>query len=333
LPGIGVGVIGLGRNGSAFLPIYARHPVAELVGVSDLSTGKLRRAQSEFDLSVASTDYSELLERDDIHLISIHTPDHLHKQPFVDALRAGKHVFVEKPMANSIPDLLEMTEAARRSGAKVLVGQILRFNPMFRRIKEMVSAGDLGDIFYAAGDYIHDLRYQANQNDDVAGTNWYLEVECPIVGGSVHPVDLLRWYAGDIVEAHAFGSRLVFPEMKEDAGIIATFRFASGAIGKSAALYAPRTHMPKAYNLTLYGTKGTIIGDSICMEGESEFRPLDVPCPPGHPYDPEVDHMLDCIINDWPTICDAFDGARSAAAVLAARESLLTGVPVKVPNV
>ena len=330
---IGVGVIGLGRNGSSFLPIYAKHPDAELIGISDLIPENLARLKSEFDVPVATMDYRDILERDDIHAISIHTPDHLHKQPFVDALRAGKHVLVEKPMANSIPDLLEMTAAARASDRKTLVGQIMRFNPLFQRIKAMIANGDLGEIFYAEGDYIHDLRYQAGQVDPLTGTNWYLEQECPIVGGSVHPVDLLRWFVGDIVEAYAFGSRAEFAEMKEDASIVATFRFANGAIGKSTALYAPRTHMPKAYNLALYGTKGTILRDTICMEGESDFRPIDVVCPPGHPYDPEVAHFIKCIINDEPTLCNAFDGARSAMAVLAARESLHTGKPVVVCEV
>ena len=330
---IGVGIIGLGRNGGCFVPIYKRHPDANLVGICDLSPEKLERFQAEFEVPFASADYSSLLERDDIQLISIHTPDHLHKQPFVDALGSGKHVFVEKPMANSVPDLLEMTAAARASDRKVLVGQVLRFHPLFRRIKEMVSAGMLGEIVYAEGDYLHDLRYQAAQHDEVTGTNWYLERESPIVGGGVHPVDLLRWFLGEIVEAHAFSTRLVFPEMREDAGVVATFRFGGGALGKCTALYAPRCPMPKAYNLALYGTKGTIIGDTICLASDSEFQPLDVTCPPGHPYDPEVDHLLRSIINDEPTLCDAADGARSAAAVLAARESLRTGGPVQVPVV
>ena len=330
---VGIGVIGLGRNGSSFLPIYKKHPNAELVGISDLNPENLARLGSEFEVPVASTDYHDLLKRDDIQVISIHTPDHLHTQPFVDALKSGKHVFVEKPMANSIPDLREMVGAARSSDRKTLVGQILRFNPLFQRIKEMIANGDLGEIFYAEGDYIHDLRYQTRQTDPLTGGNRYLEAECPIVGGSVHPVDLLRWFVGDIVEAYAFGSRLEFTEMEEDASIVATFRFAGGAIGKSTALYAPRSHMPKAYNLALYGTRGTIIRDTICMEGEADFHPIDAVCPPGHPYDPEVDHFINCIIRDEPTLCDALDGARSAMAVLSARESLLTGAPVRVPDV
>ena len=198
---VGIGVIGLGRNGSSFLPIYKKHPNAELVGISDLNPENLARLGSEFEVPVASTDYHDLLKRDDIQVISIHTPDHLHTQPFVDALKSGKHVFVEKPMANSIPDLREMVGAARSSDRKTLVGQILRFNPLFQRIKEMIANGDLGEIFYAEGDYIHDLRYQTRQTDPLTGGNRYLEAECPIVGGSVHPVDLLRWFVGDIVEA------------------------------------------------------------------------------------------------------------------------------------
>ena len=143
---VGIGVIGLGRNGGSFLPIYKKHPNAELVGISDLNPENLARLGSEFDVPVASTDYRDLLKRDDIQAISIHTPDHLHRQPFVDALRAGKHVFVEKPMAHTIWEAHQLARVARTKKLATQMGNQGHAGEGIRLLKEWYQAGVLGEV-------------------------------------------------------------------------------------------------------------------------------------------------------------------------------------------
>src|SRR5207302_2093394 len=119
---------------------------------------------------------------DEIDAISIHTPDHLHAEPFVRALEAGKHVLVEKPMANDLPALERMVEAARRHpGRKVMVAQVLRFLPHAQRCFELVRGGEIGELVYMEGDYLHDLRVQGapDRFNPAIGMNWYLEREHP----------------------------------------------------------------------------------------------------------------------------------------------------------
>ena len=79
---------------------------------------------------------------------------------------------------------------------KIAVGYILRFNPVYRGDPRALRSGQLGQIYYLEGDYIHNLLYQAKQTDTRTGVNWYLEYERPIVGGGSHPLDLLRWFSG-----------------------------------------------------------------------------------------------------------------------------------------
>jgi predicted dehydrogenase len=91
-------------------------------------------------------DYRELLERADIDAVVIGTPDHWHCRQMVDAVKAGKHVYVEKPVANSIEECQVMLEAATASGKVVQTGQWQRSGPHYRRARDIVRSGVLGDI-------------------------------------------------------------------------------------------------------------------------------------------------------------------------------------------
>ena len=89
-------------------------------------------------------DVAMLLQDDGVDLVSIHAPDGLHARFALAALDAGKHVFVEKPMATSIEDCLQVVERADRASTRMAVGHVLRTRPYFRMVKEMVDAGELG---------------------------------------------------------------------------------------------------------------------------------------------------------------------------------------------
>lgn len=331
-----VGFIGLGGNGMSHLASHQQCPLSEVVAVCDYSPDKTAAAGERYRVPHRYHDYS-ILERDDIDAISIHTPDHLHAEPFVRALDAGKHVFVEKPMGNSLQDLDRMTEAARRHpNLKTMVGHILRFNRVFAEVKRLVEEGVLGELFYMECDYIHNLKGQGDPsrfNPDI-GMNWYLEEEIPMVGGGGHPFDLLKWYADEpVVEVTGYSNRKAFPAMINDDCQVCLFRFESGTIAKVAATYG--CIAPYAYlnNLTVYGTKGTVNRDKICLEGQpEEYRDLGVVPPPGHPYEPEIENFLTAILEDKPTLIDAFDGASSAAAVIVGAQAAARGTPLPVPR-
>lgn len=330
-----MGFIGLGHNGMAHVAAHKLCPLSEVVAVCDYSEEKTKLASEKFGIPNRYHDYS-MLERDDIDAVSIHTPDHLHAEPFVRALEAGKHVFVEKPMGNSLEDLERMVDAAQRHPKqKTMVGHILRFNPMFAHVKKLVTDGVLGELFYMECDYVHNLRSQGDpaRFSPEIKMNWYLDKEIPMVGGGGHPFDLLRWYASEpVVEVTGYSNRKAFPAMVNDDCQICLFRFASGTIAKVAATYG--CVAPYAYlnNLTVYGTRGTVNRDKICLdEGKEEYRDLGVSPIAGHPYDPEVMDFLSAILEDRPTLIDAYDGANSAAAVIVGAQAAAEGRPMKVP--
>ncbi len=331
-----VGLVGCGGNGQSFMKNYQDCPTSELVAICDLLPERLKAAGDRLKVAKRYATVDQMLAGEDLDCVSIHTSDPFHCEPFVKAMDAGKHVFVEKPFGNSVSDVETMVAAARRSDCKTMVGQILRFNPFFAKVKELADSGALGQIFYLEADYIHNLFVQAapERFNPAIGMNWYLEKEIPIVGGGVHEFDLLRWFSkSNAVEVMGFGNSIAFPAMKNPDCQAAVFKMDTGAVAKVTALYGPVGPRPDFRNLEVYGTKGTVRAGKLYLGSghDASAQDLSKLCIAAHPYNPEVEHFMDCILNDKPTLVDAFDGANSAIGVLMAAEAIRSGKIQEVP--
>ncbi len=333
-----VGVVGLGGNGRSFVRGYAAGDLCDLVAVCDLNPERVDAAVAEVDGGPAKyTDLDAMLDSAGLDALSVHTPDHLHADPFIAGLQAGCHVLVEKPMGNTMDDIERMTAAARASDRKTLVGHILRFDPVCSEVHRRCAAGELGEVFYLEADYFHGLQRQAapeRTNPFIGGINWWLEHEKVIVGGGAHQFDLLRWYAGSYaVEVTGFGNSIAFPEMKHPDCMCAVFKLASGAVAKVGAAYGVVGPRPESNNLEVYGTEGTIRGGQLITGDHDNPTVEDLRVEySGHPFGPEIAHFLGCIIDDTETLVDAFEGANSAAATIMACESIEAGgTPMAVP--
>ena len=209
-----VGMVGLGHNGIAHLKAHRRVRKSEIVALCDANPERLEAASKEFGIERTYRSAEELCAQPDIEAVSINTGDQFHAEPFVAAVRNGKHVLVEKPLANTREQVEAMVAAARAADPKqrLAVGYILRFNPGFEKIHEICRSGQMGQIYYLEGDYIHNLLYQAKQTDTLTGVNWYLEYERPMVGGGSHALDLLRWFSGaQVVEVSGYSNHVAFP--------------------------------------------------------------------------------------------------------------------------
>jgi predicted dehydrogenase len=336
-----VGIVGLGHNGLAHAHVWQRHEHAELVGLCDLNPARVQEAHTAIgagDSCAQYADLDEMLSRANLDVLSVNTSDHLHAIPFVKGLQAGCHVLVEKPMGNTLDDLKAMAEAARLCDRKTMVGQILRFNPYNQKVHRLCASGELGDIFYLEADYIHGLKVQADPsriNPYIGNLNWYLEHEKVLVGGCSHQFDLLRWYAGSYaVEVMGYGNSIAFPEMKHPDCMCAVVKLASGAVCKLTGAYGIVGPRPEFNNLEVYGTQGTVRGGRVWRGEGEEATVEDISAAQiaGHPYEPEINHFVDCILNDEPTLVDAFEGANSAAAMIAATEAVETGKVLPVPH-
>jgi myo-inositol 2-dehydrogenase/D-chiro-inositol 1-dehydrogenase len=342
---IRVGIVGTGHNGAAHIQCHRNAALSEVVALCDRNRARLEETSRKFGIERLYTD-DAIYDARDIDAISIHTGDQYHVEPFVRALAAGKHVFVEKPVGNDYEQLQRMADAVRKAPKhlKIATGFIKRFDRVFEYIYGLARQGSLGELYYLEGDYIHNLLYQARpeNRDPVTGVNWYLDHEQPMIGGGCHALDLLRWFKRkEVVKVSGYANHVAFPQMKADDCQVALFQFEDGAVAKVAALYAPQCAMAPFYNLRVYGTRGTVERDQVALStGPDDVHPEFKPAPGerthGHPYDPEVIDWLRCIGSDLQPRASFFDGANSTMAcifaVKALRERRELDVPVLRPE-
>lgn len=152
---VNVGFIGFGIRGNILLEAVKQTGQANLVAVSDCYQGHLTRAKerTEGKIETSFAQYKALLERKDIDAVLLAPPDHWHLQMVVDALSAGKDVYIEKPLTYRIEDGPKMIEAARRNNRVVQVGSQGRSSALQKKAREIVASGELGKVTKIVASY------------------------------------------------------------------------------------------------------------------------------------------------------------------------------------
>ena len=242
-------VIGLGWFGEKHCEALAAVPHIELAAVCTRTESRLAEVAARFGVEQSCTDYRELLASPDIDAVSIVTMWDQHTDPAIAALAAGKHVFLEKPMASTVEDCQAIVQAADASDASLMVGHICRFNPRYAGAKQEISEGRIGRI----------LSMYARRNIPASVTTDILEKIGPIIGDGVHDTDLMLWYSGEpIVSAYA-QSLSWRNKTHPDLGWT-MFRFDSGAIGVLENIWClpDRTPFQIDERLEIIGTEGSI---------------------------------------------------------------------------
>ncbi|MCD6361651.1 MAG: Gfo/Idh/MocA family oxidoreductase, partial [Armatimonadetes bacterium] len=254
--------------------------------------------------------------------------DHFHAPFTTAALRSGKHVLCEKPMAPTWDECLEMYRASREAGRKLMIGQSYRWRQPFHAAKAAVEAGEIGEVFYVEAQYWNNLEGVGGEG------NWRNDpkIRHPFIGG-VHALDLTRFIAGDIVEVSAYANHMAFLEQPTDDCIIAQLRFESGAIGR--ALVSSGCKRKISTTLHIYGTAGTIDHDRIVHAAgkpktEWDFEELPQPEIPDSILGESADFVR-CIIEDTVPPVDVSDNLQTMAACFAVVASAAQGgAPVEV---
>lgn len=131
-----VGVVGAGFAGENHARVYSESPIAELTAIVDLKPERARDIAKKYGAKSWYTSVHEMLEKQDIDAVSVTTPEAFHKGPAVAAEMAKKHVFVEKPIADTMADAIAIVDLARKNKIKLMVGYILRFDPRYAEAKK-----------------------------------------------------------------------------------------------------------------------------------------------------------------------------------------------------
>jgi predicted dehydrogenase len=144
-----IGLIGAGGIAQQHLRALSMAQGIELVAVADVIKERAENAAQKYGIKHVFQDYHDLLAMDEIEAVSVLTFNQAHRQPTVDALHAGKHVLVEKPMAATLEDAAAMTKTAHETGKILMVAVWTRFSPAMQAAKRIMAAGTLGHIYYA----------------------------------------------------------------------------------------------------------------------------------------------------------------------------------------
>jgi predicted dehydrogenase len=145
---LGIGVVGYGYWGPNLVRNFSINPAARVVSVSDLDPGRLEAIRQVYPGVSTTPRYDELLKDASIDAIAIATPVHTHYELAIAALRAGKHVLVEKPLAPSTELVSRLIDEADRRGLTLMVDHTFLYTPAVQKIRELLLKGELGDIYY-----------------------------------------------------------------------------------------------------------------------------------------------------------------------------------------
>lgn len=184
-PRVKVAVIGLGVWGRCHVEAYASLPQAEVVAICDSNKERLQEIGERYDIKHRFTDRKKLWALDELALVNVCTPESEHLQPVMEALRAGKHVLVEKPAATRHAEATEMHYTAEAANRYLMPGHILRFDPRYAAAHRAIRAGEIGDIAS-----IHSRRSRPHADLALYGRSHTVSVLM------AHDIDLAVWYAG-----------------------------------------------------------------------------------------------------------------------------------------
>jgi len=204
-----VGIIGAGMISRLHALGYENHPEAEIYAVCDVREETARRRQEEWGAHKAYTDYRELLADDAVDAVEIIVPHRLHRQMTVDALGAGKHVSLQKPMAMNMAECRDIIAASEQADALCRIYENFRFYPAHIRAKELIDAGEIGEPLSIRFKLTNGYTPDSVWTDPDPGPSWRGDWAAS-GGGAVtfdhgyHVYSMAEWLMGEVEEVFAW---------------------------------------------------------------------------------------------------------------------------------
>lgn len=356
---LGVLVHGAGWVSTQHIAAFHKNPHTEVVAISSRKLASAKRRAEEAGLEGIGlyNNYEKALRHEGVDIVSVCTPQHWHARNTIAAAQAGKHIVIEKPIANSVEEMKAMRRAVRRAKVKTVVSFVLRWNPLFETVKAMVADDALGDVYFVETDYQHDIASWWTGWEDArkkrTGVSAFLT-------GGCHAIDALRWFAGrgqfeaaKPVEVFAYsggyrkGLKREFnylanrwmpsKPLEYDDLEVALVKFSNGAMGKVSVNYG--CVMPYTFPLEIFGNKGTVKDNKVWSHkypGQTSWVEIPTVLPDSadvthHPFQGQMDHFVDCILKNKESHCNLEDAIVSHEIAFAAQACYRTKRPVKLP--
>lgn len=305
---IRVGVIGVGGIGfGAHLPGYAQLDDAEIVAVCDVDESKLERAAKEYNVPNTFVDFNEMLKMKDLDAVSVCVPNYLHAPVSMAALRAGKHVLCEKPLAMNAEEAQAMVDEAEKQGKLLMIGVCRRYEDQSQQLKAMVESGKLGSVYAAR------IGYLRRRGVPFWG-DWFMDKSRagggPLIDIGVHVLDLAWWLMGmpkpvsvsgsiyhkigDYREKNGSTDSKVKYDVEDSA--FAFIRFEGGETIQLSCSWA--LNIEKNYSFCeLYGSEAGAQLDPlrIYTEKNNKLTDVDIVTTKWSSHSKEIEHFVGCI--------------------------------------
>ncbi len=252
---IKLGIIGCGFGAmDLYAPFFRYLENGEIVAAMDVDEARAQRFQAVTGCPRIYTALEPLLADREVDAVMVLTPTHLHADQVALAAQAGKHVYCEKPMARTIEEADRMIAACASNRVKLQVAFMKRFNPSFRRARQLLDEGRLGGVFEMRAVWDNArarTSAQANYRHRVRSGGGFLQED-----GS-HPLDVCRWWMGEVEEVTAQVMVVAANRFENDDVGMVMMRHAGG--GLSSLHITMLTHRTGMESYEVFGTQGTLL--------------------------------------------------------------------------
>ncbi len=271
---IGVAIVGCGLIGQKRAKALGD---ARLVACADLQVARAEALARAYNAELASPDWREVVSHPQVDVVLIATTNNMLAEITAASVRAGKHVLVEKPAARSAAELEPVIEAARASGKLVRVGFNHRYHPAFRKAREIVDSGAVGELMFIRGRYGHGGRigYDREWRADPA-----ISGGGELLDQGTHLIDLSRWFLGDFSAIDGFAHTYFWDMPVDDNG----FMLLKTAQQQVAHLHVSCTEWKNLFSFEIYGRDAKLhvegLGGSYGVERLAYYKMLPQMGPP-----------------------------------------------------
>jgi len=333
-------LIGCGRISPKHIAAIKSQPDAELVLACDIIKERAEKVARENNCAY-TTNIEEVLKRDDVDIIDICTPHHLHSEIAIKAAKAKKHIISEKPMAMNIIEADKMIEAAMRNDVKLYIVKQNRYNPAVRLLKKAIDDGRFGKLFIGNATVRWSRPQSYYDQDSWKGTK--LQDGGVLMNQAAHHVDLLRWLFGP-VESVIGKAATMNHKIETDDTAVAIIKFKSGVLATLEAT----TSVKKDFegSISVFGEHGSakIGGFAVNKIEHWDFKEAHeddalvqeaTTNPPnvyGFGHVDFIRSVIDHLKGKKNNVPDGFDGKQTLELIEAIYRSIATGQEIKINN-
>lgn len=270
-----IGIVGAKFAAELHLIAYSRCSAADVIAICDKDPERMKEYAKRFSIPKMYSTYQEMMQDSEIELISICVPNFLHYEVAMAACAAGKHVICEKPLATTLENAIEMVNAFRQKGLRLMHGEDWNFAPAIQRAKEIIDEGAIGDILYIKAKETHNGSHSPfAQTLEFCGGGAFLHV-------GIHPAGFVRFITGhEVVEVIAKTSpglkgNLVHQGMEGEDWGAAILTLDNGTYAFIEGNYITLGGMDD--RIEIYGTKGSLhlnltMGNPLNVYSETGYK-------------------------------------------------------------